>query len=201
MKRCWIGILFAAGLAAAAVHAETIVSAGGIGAPNETRGARVGAMGGAGIALADSLHLTLLNPAGWYNAGRTRFMIGTVYSKNVARDAFGQDVADDFGFPALGIAIPFYRTLGLGLQYAAVYDHRFLIFRDRTSDLNTPLDTTHTVAYTERYQGEGGVSRASLTLAFRAGKVSVGMAGDLYFGKTEKLLSLRSDGGFLPTSG
>lgn len=167
--------------------ASSIFGPGSLGIKNRTVGVRSMAMGGAGLALSDSTYIPVQNPAGWYNTGRTRFQFGAQFYRSTAQDDFGEDITETFIIPSFAMSVPFYKNVGLGIVYESLTDHDYLSLAERTWTTDSPIDTVGTYHYTERFQGDGGLSRAGLVLAVKKSKFSIGLTGDIYFGKFDNL--------------
>ncbi len=181
--------------------ATTIFGAGGIGYTPHYTTVRSTALGGAGLALADSLYIPMENPGGWYSNGMARYSVGAVFRRATASDDNTSDTMDDFVIPTVYLVVPFYRTFSVGLSYCALFDHEYLFFQDGTWTPETPLDTTESYDYSERFQGKGGLSRASLTVSTRLWNIGIGLSGDMMFGTVEDLWKLQFESSNFEESG
>lgn len=169
------------------LHAETIFAPGGIGYSNRSLNAYLLGMGGAGVALSDSLYLHPDNPAGWYSQGKTRFSFGIRLSQSKASSSLNSDKSDGFDLPGAAIAIPFYKSLGMGVVFQTLTTNSFLSRSEAILE-HLPNDAD-TISYkvTQRNQGKGGLSRIGYSLAFKKNKLAAGIGADWYFGKLEEI--------------
>ncbi len=182
-----IGVMFLIGTADAA----SIFGSGGLGIPRTYSGTRYAALAEAGLALSDSIYINLDNPASFASVGLTRFTMSAFISKTTADDPNTSDKQDDLGFEGAAFALPIYKQYGLGFQYQPMTDHNFLFNSRGWYETDEPIQDQTAFLYTDRFQGEGGISRISLTGAATYGPVSIGISGQYIFGMTE-LLSKRS---------
>ncbi len=200
MRRFLLLTVLLVGLAGTGL-AETIFGSSGIGWQRSFAGTRYIGMGGAGLALSDSIYLNTENPASFIATGLTRYAMGAYVSKSFANDGTSTDHQDDFGVHGAALGFSLYKTYGLGVHYMPTSDHNFLFIKRGTFHTDTPIQDETDFAYSERFQGEGGLSQLGVTNAFRYGKVAVGVTAQYYFGMLETLSKRRFLSGAILPSG
>ncbi|MBZ0263464.1 hypothetical protein K8I28_02235 [bacterium] len=167
-------------------HGETIFAPGGIGYWDPGINARITALGGAGIAHFDTLYVHSNNPATWRSTGATRFTIGVDIERTSAKSPTGTDNSDEYSFPGATIALPIYKSLGIGLVYQILTDHEYLVL-SRSQLQASPNDTVDFYDVVERNDGDGGLSRFGVMTGFGIKKLAIGVGMDVYLGKLDDL--------------
>jgi len=163
-----------------AVHATGSLFSGlGYGIIENFNSSRAAGMGNAGLALLDPLTLNFANPALLVDLRRTTISVGGYFSRQWMQDHQASDLDDWAQFEYFGISIPLYKTVtlaGLFSPYTRV-EFRY--------GWHGSLDG---VPYYESYQGTGGLSRASLALAWApAPWAKIGAAASAIMGEVEDL--------------
>ncbi|MBS1262391.1 MAG: hypothetical protein MAG453_01742 [Calditrichaeota bacterium] len=175
-----------------ASHATSIFSPLGIGVWHRNETAYSAAVAGANVTVSDSVYFSLNNPASWRSHGLTRYTAGMVSDKTRAEDTSSDDVADNLWFPSAAIALPIYKSVGLGLMYQSLTDYDYLVFRRETYKIQEPIDTLAPYDVLKRIQGNGGLSRAGVRVAMSlSAAVHAGVGFDYYFGEIEQLTTLQ----------
>ncbi len=195
-----IVLLLTGALAASASSPFATLGAGVMVDPLSVRSA---ALGGVDILTADSVYLSTMNPAGWNSSGRTRFLMASNVRISSSQDVLsGKDGASDLQFPTVALAMPIYRTLGIGFAYKTVTDYSFLIRRTSTVTDLLPEDTLASYHLTETFSGVGGLSAFSSNFGVRLGNsLAMGVALDYVFGKLDRIWQMTFDTGGFTESG
>jgi hypothetical protein len=182
--------------------AESVFSPLGIGTWVDSGSAYSTSVAGADLAHSDSIYFSIDNPATWRSYGMTKFTTSFGASKVYGADKVGEDVSDNYVFPNAAIALPIYKTLGLGFFYQSLTDHDYLVFRNDTYEIEEPVDTLDSYDILRRVQGSGGLARAGTRLAFKfTPTVSTGLGIDYYFGELEELVTIDFEQGAFSRSG
>ncbi|MFH0883051.1 MAG: hypothetical protein V2A56_08695 [bacterium] len=161
------------------------------------------ALGGVDILTADSIYISTANPAGWKSDGRTRFLMSSDVMLSSAEDRqSGTDTAGNLRFPAVALAMPIYRTLGIGFAYKTLTDYTFLTRRSSTISGLLPEDSTSSYDVTETFSGVGGLSAFSTNFGVSLGhSLAMGVALDYVFGKLDRVWILQFSNGDFSSSG
>ncbi len=171
--------------------AESVFAPLGIGVWQRSGSTYSTSVSGSDLALSDSVYFSIDNPATWRSFGLTKFTTSFGVGKYYATDFTGSDIADNYLFPNAAIALPIYKTLGVGFFYQTLTDRDFLIFSEETFDISEQVDTLDSYDILKRTQGTGGLARAGGRVAFLVTtKLSVGIGVDYYFGNLEELITL-----------
>lgn len=188
-------------LLSGSARASSLFALQGVGVPIQSQNTRSISLGGVDGPLADSLYLSVTNPAGWYNTGRTRFTMNSRLTFTAAKSNSGATASsDDFGFPSFGFALPIYRGLGIGVNFRTKTDYEF--YTKRTTNYTPVPEDTSSYKITEVLQGTGGLSTASSNFGIKVNRaLSVGLALDYVFGKLDRELTTLSDDLTLSTGG
>ncbi len=157
------------------LQAFSVFSANGLGEMRVFPSGRVAALGGAGIALADSQSLNLANPAAWGAVNRTLMTIAMVADRTVIEDSDNLNPSFDAGLE--GFSIAFYPgrgwAFGGGLQRVSRVSYGFY-WQDTFVEHN----------YEESLTGKGGLNAAFFSLAHRhRGRLFLGGSARLLFGQ------------------
>ncbi len=188
MRRLLLPIALAL-LAAAGARANSqfASSALGIGiGPTHVRG---WTMGGLGLALGDTLRLSLANPAG--PGGCRRVSMSAVYlaDRRRAADPGGEIYFTSSGFPLFEFMIPFGSRVALGFGY------------DEDADIGTARtrvpfgpDEDPAIPHTRYFERKGALFRVPAVAAFRLFRdVRIGFRLDNYFLNIEEVYDLEFD--------
>ncbi len=142
---------------------------GGYGIFNNVSSSRAIGLGGAGIALSDSVALNFLNPALLGCLQKTRVSMGGYFADHRMEDSYASDAENWAQFEYFALAIALKRGLGLGffLTPASRIDYRY----------NWNVSNWGST-FNESLQGTGGLSRAALNLGWafaKWGKIGGGL--------------------------
>ena len=161
------------------------------------------ALGGNDILISDSVYVSSANPAGWKNVGRTRFMLSSSVGMSTSKDNLaGTDNASSINFPTVALALPIYRTLGIGFSYKTLTDYGFLTRRPSTITGILPEDSSAAYDVTETFSGVGGLSDFSSNFGVSIGKsLSMGIALDYVFGKLDRVWVMQFSNSNFSSSG
>ncbi len=135
-------------------------------------------MGGAGLALRDSLSLNALNPAAFGDLARTRVSVGGYLSHHQMQDHYNVDAEDGGGFEFFALGIALKKGLGLGLTItpSSRFDYRY----------NWDIRIEN-VLLTQSRQGTGGLSRAALNLGWAFSSWGrIGTSAHIQWGEVEE---------------
>jgi len=181
---------------------SSIFSTLGAGLSVQPGSARSTALGGVDNMLADSVYISMSNPAGWRSWGRSRFLVTSNIYTSFASDASGaSDRSDDFVFPGFALAVPIYKSFGMGVALNTMTDYEFLTMRPATTPA-MPEDTVDYYDVTEVFRGVGGASVFSVNMGGNVTDwLSMGVALDYVFGKLDRSWELEFDYGAFNTSG
>ena len=149
-----------AGLLAGAAYADSPLSGLGYGLPGESAGARAAGMGLTSAAVADSIGLSLLNPAGWSGGPESHFGFHGVYTGSKVTDAAGSQGSDAAGFGGAALAFPLGRDLVAGMAISPLTRMDYRWKKAQSTDWTTTLTSE---------EGRGGLSQALIALALPVG--------------------------------
>lgn len=161
-------------LAASAGATGSIFSGLGFGVMEDVNSSRAAGMGNAGLALDDSNTVSFANPALLSSILRTRIAIGGYFSRQWMSDPTGSDKDDWAQFEFFGLGLPIKKNWGLGFMLAPYSRVEFKYAWN--GSLNG-------FPYLETVQGTGGLTRASMNLAWAPlATLRLGVAGNLIWG-------------------
>ena len=176
-------------LAAGPAHAQSLLSARGLGYPLEGLDARSRGLGGLTVGLPDA-QLSLVNPAAAVGLPAAGLSV-TFQGDDVSSRTAGND--QDFTtsrFPAIQAAFPIGQRLVATLGYAAVLDQNWSATR---TDSMTFAGERRLV--TDRFQSLGGAARLRAGVGYRLlPRLDVGAALDVYTGALRDSVSREVEG-------
>jgi hypothetical protein len=164
------------------VFSQSVFSGQGIGEVRPVSSARLQGMGGAGIALDDSLLLTTINPASPSMIRRTRYAISGGYRWIEVEDDFGSDPRDYAELQGAVIAVPIYRqcVVSAGLEPYTLARASWFWSRQFGD-----------YSYEEQYQVNGGITRGLLGISFPLHRrLLVGGGVRMLFGTIEQIYTI-----------
>lgn len=137
------------------------------------------AMGGIGV-VSDSIHINLLNPAGYASIKRTSLGVGALHTRSVLTTNTAKDNGNSTNLNYLAIAIPLQKWgFGFGVMPYSSVGYK-IMSRERNE-----ADTGDDIA---RFTGSGGVNRVYLGGAYAINeRLNVGLQYDYNFGQTEAI--------------
>jgi hypothetical protein len=161
------------------VFAQSIFSRRGIGLLRHRDNVRAIGMGGAGIALNDSISLYFLNPASMTRINLTRIHGDFRYERasvNLVQSAFS-GLFQDASVNSVGLAIPIKsgQVFAFGVRPYSFSDFQF---------------TREDSAEAESLSSFGGISELYLGYARQLGAWHIGATADFYFGRLERIWRL-----------
>jgi hypothetical protein len=136
-------------------------------------------MGNPYIALSDSIALNAFNPALLAEIQQTRVSVSAYLSRQRMRDHQAEDIDDWAQFEYFSLALKLRKGLGLGFILAPYSRVEFSYGWDGEID---------GASYYQTFQGNGGLSRASLHLGWSLGQWGkVGLGPSIIWGQVEEL--------------
>lgn len=164
-------------LSAGQAPAQSLLSAGGLGAPLEPVDARARALGGLSVGLPDA-QMSLVNPAAAVGLPAAGLTV-TFQADDVSSVA--GDQADDFTtarFPVIQAAFPIGTRVVASLGYAAVLDQNWAVENEDSITISGDR-----LPVLDRFRSSGGVARLRGGVGYRLlPRLDVGAAVDVYSG-------------------
>lgn len=162
-----------------AAAAGSIFSGLGYGVVENPGSSRAFGMGNAAIGLSDSLTLNAMNPAMLAEIKQTRISVGGYISRQLMRDDQAEDVDDWAQLEFFSIALKLQKGLAIGF---------FLVPYSRVEFQYGWNAEINGAPYHQTFQGNGGLSRASLYLGWSLGEWGkVGLGPSVIWGQVEEL--------------
>jgi hypothetical protein len=174
MSAALLGLLLLPGIACST---GSLFSGLGYGIIESFSSSRAVAMGNAGLALQDSTALNFANPALLAGMRYARIGVGGYVSRQWMSDDQASDVDDWAQVEYFGLSLPLHQTLALA---ALFYPYSRIEFRYGWQG------ALEGVPYHQTYEGIGGLTRASLNLAWSPSPLlDIGAAGSAIWGEVE----------------
>lgn len=181
MKRFLLGLLLCA-LAPAAVHAQSLFAARGLGIPIEAIDSRARLLGGVGVGLL-GVNPSLVNPAELAAVRRGVTAVLQPVSHTIGIDGAEEDVGST-RFPLLSLLYPISERLLLGIGYGGYLEQSWAVRSSGTLPIGDGLD------YEDVVRSRGGISQVRLTVAYSFSEsLSIGAAAGLLTGNLDRTLA------------
>ena len=186
MKRLWLTIMLQCLFVPVLLAGDSIYSLRGIGIRYDYGGGRSAAMGGAGVAIADSVQLNWLNPASLSELRRVtvsaQFFLQNLRTGN-GKTGYWTGYANFFGFYG-AFSVGYHIGFGFGLKPVSKVAYRF----EDQGEIGR-------YTFTRLIDGNGGLNRFYFEGGFRPLRfLRVGAGVGYIFGKTDENLRIN----FLP---
>lgn len=164
---------------APAAAAGSIFSGLGYGVIEDLGSSRAIGMGNASLGLSDTLALNAVNPAMLAAIQQTRISVGGYISRHQMRDHQAEDIDDWAQFEFFSLALRLKKGLAIGF---------FLVPYSRVEFQYGWNGEINGAPYFETFQGNGGLSRASLYFGWSLGEWgNVGFGPSVIWGQVEEL--------------